>query len=263
METDLIAQIGLSGFGALFLASLVAMSELGMRLGRWFSPRFDESSRAESGTIQSGVIGILALLLGFSFAMAVSRFDRRKLLVVEEANAIGTTHLRTRLLPEADGRELRTLLERYVSNRLSLAGSRGEIGRRRLAEAEHLQKQLWSKAATVAQRDPHSIMAGLLLQSLNETIDLHAKRLEARANHVPTAVLLALFLSATVTMAWVGFGIGLGLRRAFLTRLILSLLVTSIVLIIVDLDRPDRGIIKVSQATMRDLQRNFREELSP
>jgi hypothetical protein len=263
METDLIDQLGLAGFGAAFLLSTLAVSELGLRLGRWYEPRFDDPGRSEVSTIQSGVLGILALLLGFSFAMAVSRYDLRKQLVVEEANAIGTTHLRTRTLPDPEGRELRALLERYVSLRVALIGADRETLRRRIAESEHLQVELWSKAAAVAVRDPHSIMAGLLLQSLNDTIDLHAKRKMARTNHVPTAVIAALFLSTVVAMAFVGFGLGLGVRRAFLTRLILSLLITLIVLIIADLDRPDRGIIRVSQAAMLDLQRGFRDQPVP
>src|SRR5262245_23780758 len=98
---------------ALFLVLLLA-GAAGFRYGRRRSPQTDERTRSYEVTLQGAILGLLGLLLGFTFAMAVSRFDSRKRLVVDEANALGTAFLRARLLPEPERTEVATLLRRYL-----------------------------------------------------------------------------------------------------------------------------------------------------
>jgi hypothetical protein len=105
----------------IFLVStgaLLLFTELGFLLGRKAGRTTSDRARSQIGAIQAAILGLLALLLGFTFAMAMSRFDIRKQLVLDEANAIGTTYLRTQLLPEPQRQELAELLRRYVRVRL-------------------------------------------------------------------------------------------------------------------------------------------------
>jgi hypothetical protein len=135
-------------------------------------------------TIQAAVLGLLALLLGFTFSMAASRFEARKELVRDETNAIGTTYLRTQFLPEPYKSNAARLLRQYVDTRLELQQfshipeSLADINVR----TAHLQDQLWSEAVAVADRDPRSVPTGLFIQALNEVIDGHGK--VARCNRI-------------------------------------------------------------------------------
>ena len=129
---------------------------------------------------------------------------------------------------------------------------------RRSRESERLQREVWSRAANLAKAEPRSIPAGLLLQSLNEMIDLHASRLGAARNHIPSTVLAALILVAIAAMGWVGASFGSTGRRGTVTTLILSALIAFVIAMIVDLDQPRSGLIRVSQTPLIDLQRAFR-----
>src|SRR5205823_623509 len=166
---------------------LLLTTELGFRLARRCRAGIDDSVRSQVSIIQGAILGLLGLIAGFTFAMSVSRFDLRKAVILDEANAIGTTYLRAEFLPDPARGELKALLRRYVDVRLEFFAAGADIPRARDAEAEigRLQAELWSRAAAVTRRDPHSIATGLFIQSLNETIDLDAKQFAALENHVP------------------------------------------------------------------------------
>ncbi len=185
-------------------------------------------------------------MLGFTFAMAVSRFETRKQLVIEEANAIGTAALRARLLPLSHREEALTLFRRYVDARLA-EGPPEE-------ETERLQERLWSLASAVAETDTRSVTAGLFLESRNEAIDSKSRRDAALTNPVPESVLLLLFIMCVVALGVVGYGAGLAGGRTTVAIVSLSLLIALVVLVIVDLDRPGRGLIRVGQRSMVSLR---------
>ena len=124
--------------------------------------------------------------------------------------------------------------------------------------SERVQREVWSRAASLARAEPRSIPDGLLLQSLNEMIDLHALRLGAARNHIPPTVMTALVIVAIVAMGWVGASFGCTGRRGTVTTLILSALIAFVIAVIVDLDQPRAGLIRVSQAPLTDLQHLFR-----
>ena len=118
-------------------------------------------------------VGLLALLLGFSFCMGQTRYDVRRRLVVDEANAVATSRLRTFAVSEPTGSEMRVLLDAYVESRLIIVRTRSERDiKAAIAESERLQREVWSRAASLAKADPRSIPVDWLLQSLNEMIDL-------------------------------------------------------------------------------------------
>ncbi len=137
----------------LFGASLVFFllgDEIGFRLGRRRSAGVSEDARSQIITVQGAMLGLLALLLGFTFSMAMSRFEVRKQQILEESNAIGTTSLRAQMLPEPQRKEFAGLLRKYVGARLQFyqAGVERQRFQEARAQTEALQARLWSLAAS-------------------------------------------------------------------------------------------------------------------
>ena len=232
---------------AVLLGLLLVATEVGFRRGRVIRASLEDPAKSELTTLQGAMIGLLALLLAFSFAMAESRFDTRRQLVIAEANAIGTTYLRSKTLAEPYQVKVVKLLQDYVGNRLEYyaAGMEQQNLDEVNNQTDQLQTQLWSQAMDAANKDPHYIPAGLFISSLNEVIDLRTKRDIARQNHVPESVLLLLFLVAILAMGIVGFGCGIGDWRNLSVTVTMSLIITLVILVTMDLDRPRRGLIRV------------------
>jgi hypothetical protein len=176
--------------------------------------------------------------------------------VLDEANAIGTTYLRAELLPEPYATKAAYLLRQYVANRIGFFSA--GIDQARLeadnAEAAQLQGQLWAIAQAASAQDNRAIPTGLFVQSLNETIDLQATRLAAFQNRVPETVIWLLLGVAVATAGVVGYNNGLGDRRHAFGAITLIVLITIIIWVIIDIDRPRRGLIQVSQQRMISLQ---------
>jgi hypothetical protein len=235
-----------------FLAGALATLVVGFRAGLRYSDRSDESDKTHFGALQSSVLVLLALLLGFTFLMAVSRFDTRKALVLDEANAIGTTFLRSKLLPAAQRDAAPALLRAYVA--ASLAFYNAGIDRALLdaanAEASRIQDQLWALAAVAAAQDQRSVTTGLFIQSLNDVIDIREKRQVALDNHVPEAVIYLLLVVWGAALGLLAYGCGLARRRRLPSNALFALLIAIVLTTILDIDRPRRGLIKVSQDSL-------------
>ena len=242
----------------LALAGLLALSgELGYRLGR--RPRKVPTVREETQftSIEVALLALLSLLLGFTFAMALSRFELRKEMVVRESNAIGTAALRSQFLPASHHDEVSQLFRRYVAIRLDavLRTRQFSPARRELdAETKRLQTRLWKIAATAAAGDPRSVPLGLFTHAVNELIDIKATRDVAVANHVPESVLLMLFGFAVLAAGILGYGNALAGARIRIPAAIYSVVVVLVILLIIDLDRPQEGLARVSQESMIQLQ---------
>jgi hypothetical protein len=245
-----------------FIALLVAL-EVGYRLGRRARANIDDTAKSQSGTIQGAIIGVLALLLAFTLSMAIARFDTRRQLVLDEADAIGTTYLRAKLLPAPYATSAADLLRQYVANRLEFYNAGIDEARFLAAndQAAKLQGQLWSIATAASAQDNRAVPTGLFVQTLNDTIDLQAKRLAATRNTVPETVSLLLLAVAIATVAIVGYNSGLSSRRHLFATLTLVILITVIIWVLIDLDRPRRGLILISQQSMIELQQTMQQDL--
>jgi hypothetical protein len=244
------------GIPALLLAMVEGCFQVGRRVA---ARRRTEASRTQLTTIQGALLGLLALLLGFSFAMAEARYQTRKDLVIEESNAIGTAFLRAQLLPDPPRAEIARLLECYVDARVAFHAAGYDRARlhRASAEAERLQAELWARGAAVAQLDVQAETTALFLQSLNDVIDLHARRIVALENRVPKTILVLLLFVGAISCGLIGYGNGLGGDRNLLMTLLLVLVYCAVMLMIVDLDRPDRGLVRVPQQSMLRLRRSL------
>jgi hypothetical protein len=233
-------------------AAVVLLStEAGWRLGNYRRQRPQHEKDAPVGAIVGATLGLLAFLLAFTFGMAASRYDTRRQLVLQEANAIGTTYLRADMLPEPQRSEIRTLLREYAALRVA------SVSPSKLAEAivrsGDVQEQLWAAAVALGAQSPNSIVGGLFIQSLNETIDLDAIRVTAGRNRIPDAIWLALSAVTMLTMAAMGYQFGLTGEHSWPVTIILALAFTTVLVLIADLDRPQAGMIQVSQQAMLDL----------
>lgn len=222
----------------------------------------DSLEKGDIALIIGGVMTLLALLLGFTYSMSAARFEQRRQLVIEEANAIGTTYLRVGTLPEPRSSEIQELLRRYAALRAEIASTRAP-GPEKIRELDSRAKQLhgllWAPAAALARENPNAVTS-IFLVTLNEMIDLHAKRLAAFRNRVPFSIYLVLFVVSAILLWLVGNYFGLQLKRIRLLTTVLALLVASVMWLILDLDQPVRGAIKTSQQSILDLHRDLSQE---
>jgi hypothetical protein len=229
---------------------ILAASEIGRRLGMLSGRRGQENI----STMEAAILGLLALMIGFTFSMALSRFEARRDAVLNEANAIGTTALRARLLPAPHRAECLKLLREYVQIRLSVTRripSAAEMSAA-IARSNAIQEALWQQATAVAARDSAMVPTGLFIQTLNEMIDNQQKRLAAIGNQVPNIILIALYGIAIVASAFAGFAAGLEGQHSRLPIYAMGLLTSAMILLIQDLDRPGDGFVSVSQQPMLD-----------
>ncbi|HBK04399.1 MAG TPA: hypothetical protein DDZ81_00905 [Acetobacteraceae bacterium] len=235
---------------------LVAASEAGRFLGMRWARRQPDARAPELTSLEGAGLGLLALLIGFTFAMALNRFDTRLKGVLEEANAISTTELRARLLPEPQATEARKLLGDYAKVRIDLIRGPGDSASldRAVHRSTELQAELWRSAVAASAADPRSVSTGLFVNSLNEMIDLQEIRLAAGRNRVPPAVLLLLDGVAIVAIGLSSYVGGLAGRWGRIPHTILALMIGIVIAMVADIDRSRSGLITVSQQTMLNLE---------
>jgi len=256
MIEKIVSNVLMNPWMLLSCVSLIMLlfAEAGYRFGAAKHRNESDSGDKQSGAIQGAVLGLLGLLLGFSFAMAVGRHDARRSLVTEEANSIGTTWLRADFLPEPHRHEVKGLLETYT--RLRIEGFRNadnpEAFIPLLKEVAEIHNKLWSHAIAVAAEQPTPITASFVT-TLNETIDLHAMRMAAGRNRVPAAVWLLLFVVAGCGACSSGFQSGAFGRRSFFNQLVFPGLIAIVITLISDIDNPRKGLVGMNQQPMEEL----------
>jgi hypothetical protein len=238
----------------IFLVSLVlilAASELGHWLGR----RTHGRTSSNFATLEASILGLLALMISFTFAMALSRYDTRRDAVLNEANAIGTTALRARLLPQPHSTECLNLLREYVKIRLDITQRTPSVSEldSAIARSNAIQESLWQQVKAVTAKDNGLVPTGLFIQTLNDMIDNQEKRLTAGRNRVPNIVLFALYGITFIAITFTGYAAGLESRRWRPEVYVTGLVATAVILLIQDLDRPSAGFITVSQQPMIDV----------
>jgi hypothetical protein len=235
------------------LAAVLLSMEVGFRLGRYRSQRPEYEKESSVGAVVGATLGLLGFMLAFIFSAAGSRFDARRQAVLEEANAIGTTYLRAGLLPEGRGKTVRPLLRQYVDVRLEAVRT-GDI-EGAIRRSEELHGRLWAEAEAAGTKHPESIQVGLFVQALNETIDLHTTRLVAGLySRIPLTVWIALYSLTALSMMGVGYHAGLTSKTRSLAFPLLAITFSAVMLLVVDLDRPREGMLRVSQQALVDLR---------
>jgi hypothetical protein len=240
---------------ALFVISFIVLwiiLEIGFRFARRAGEHIDPERHEQIVGTRNDVAVLLSLLLGFTLAMVLSRYDLRKQLVVEEANAIETTGLRARMLPESARDASQELLREYTDARIAFseAGLNTQNLEAAIKRSKRIQNDLWQQAIVAARQNPTAI-TGLFISSLNETIDLDTKRWAALKNRIPAAIWLMLALLSVLTCLMVGYSY----RRRFVpSMLVPPLMIAIVVTLIADLDTPGSGLIRIGHESIERLK---------
>lgn len=237
-------------FGLLLWGAL----EAGYRGGRWRHVHTPDEQVQPVGAMVASILGLLALVLGFTFSIAASRFDARREAVLQESNAIGTAYLRTRLLTPDLHKQSAAALKEYVDIRLQ--GVKSGDPTAAIARSEELHEVLWKLAITAAEQKPESEMVELYVDSLNKVIDLNEVRVQAGLrSRIPLVMWGGLLVMSLLSMAAVGYQSGLTNSRRSPVKLAMIVAFTIVLALIADLDRSHKGLFRIGQQAMVDVQK--------
>lgn len=253
--SQFLDQIPLWAAYLLTVLVLLLALEGGYRLGGYVQKRWPDQDTTNVNTMVAASLAFLGFLLAFLIGMAVNLFNERLHLVIEEANAIGTTYLRAEYVADPIATESRQLLREYVSQRLALT----EPGQFDLAvsRSQEIQDELWNRAVALAKDHPDPV-TGLYISALNDLIDLHTERVIIRFYvRVPQSVLVGVYLVAALTLVLIGVQGSYSGKRNYLALIIMVLILSVVFLLIIDLNRPNQGLIQVPQKALLDLQQQF------
>lgn len=239
-----------------FCALFALVIEVGFRLGRNSKDRENPDIRAHVVALQSAALVLLALLLGFTFAMSISRFDARHNLLVTEVNATKAAFLRSQYLPQPQHQEVVALLKEYVSARTDfyVAATQDARFRELSAITSRIEERLWTIATEASSTDARARPLQLFAESVNDMVDSSEKRRAALDNHVPEAVIFLLLSVSGVALGFVSYGCGLAGHRRLVMNTIFAVLIATFITIILDIDRPRRGLIQVDHSSILRLK---------
>lgn len=229
---------------------MVACLEVGYRFGCRSVAKEPGLGQEGIGSVEAAVFALFGLLLAFSFAGATSRLDAQRQLVVTEANAIGTAYLRVDLLPVSDQSEIRRFFRSYLDTRLRVYEKLPDIAaaEREMAHAAGLQKAIWIAAVASSRKDPSGTSARLLLPALNEMIDITTTRTIALHTHLPSLIFALLIAVALLSGLVAGYAIARSRCHSWLHILLYAGVVAITVYVVIDLEYPHYGLIRLDTA---------------
>ncbi len=238
----------------LILVLALLAADLGFRLGRRWRAGQPGESRSTSATITTAALALIAFFLAVLVGMAVDRFDGRRLLVADEANAIETTWLRAGYLTDPYRANVRGILVDYTGQRLDLVDPLRHADA--LTRSRELTRALWAQAEDVTRANPDSPSVVIFDEAVNATIDIGARREIALATwQLPWTVWLSAYLLAFTGMVLVGFNNGVRGDRNLVPTALLALIFAIVMSLIIDLDRPAQGVLQVGQEALIEVQR--------
>jgi len=242
---------------------VVAADEAGYRLGRAVHRRSEDEKESPVSAISAAILALTAFMLAFTFGIVTDRYDARKALVRDEANAIGTAYLRSDFLPEPDRGEAAHLFAEYVDRRLRVVQSQGlDQAHRALIESDRIQRQLWDMAVVNARKDMNSDVAALYIEAMNSVVELHATRVAVGLHaRVPLGIWLVLGVLVILGFASIGYQTAIAGSRRSRALPILALSFAMVIMLIASLDRPMGGFITVSQQPLEDLKASIATDL--
>jgi hypothetical protein len=232
----------------LFLVVLTFfLLSLSARIGAYFRRKrqnLDEADHSDLELIVTAVLTLLALIIGFSFSMAINRYDQRKSYEEAEANAIGTEYLRADLLPAADAERVRTLLRDYLNQRILFYQSRNEHATGQInARTAQLQTELWSavQALPLAQQTP---VVALAVSGMNDVLNSQGYTQAAWWNRIPVGAWILMISVAICSNVLIGYGMH-RVDAGGIRLIVLPVVLCIAFFLIADIDSPRRGIIRV------------------
>jgi hypothetical protein len=235
-------------FAVLWLSTLVGDS-----FRKWLRP-LEEKERHDFGVIQAATLTLLGLIIGFTFSMAVSRYDQRKNYEAAEANAIGTEYVRADMLSAADAARVRELLKSYLDQRVQFYKTR-DVGQLRQIDTHtaQLQNELWSTVQVRAAAQPTPVVA-LAVSGMNDVFNSKGYTQAAWWNRIPVAAWVLLVAIAIGCNLLIGYGAHRTNRALFL---VFPLAVSVSFFLIADIDSPRGGVIRVAPQSLLSLSQSL------
>jgi hypothetical protein len=240
---------------ALIIFATVGTATLaGLVLGRYLR-KHSATLREPFSVLQAALLGVVGLILAFGLSLAVGRYEDRRAATVAEANAIGTTYLRAQLIAEPARSRSLELLRRYTTLAVAMAHEIPDSPamRRTVAAQGVLQRRLWRLAGQAIAAAPVASAPRLYVDSLNSTIDQQSVRVASLNNRVPGAVLGLEVIGAAIALALLALHISI-LGRGLVAMVGAAALVTVLLLVTFDLDRPTRGLIEVPATPLESVR---------
>lgn len=240
---------------ALLIFAVVGGACLAGALAGRYLRRHTDTLREPMGVLQAALLGIVGLILAFGLSLAVGRYEARRASVVAEANAIGTTYLRAQLIAEPARTESLDLLRRYADLALQVTEEipASSAMKRTMAAESAVQRRLWSLAGEAIAGAPTASAPRLYVDSLNDMIDQQTVRSAALNNRVPGAVLGLEVIAAAVALGLLALYLAV-LGRGPVSVIAAAVLVTLLLLVTFDLDRPTRGLITVPATPLESVR---------
>lgn len=232
--------------GTLLLGVLLCL-RIGWRSGRARLLADGDDATAGLGALEGAIYALMGLLIAFTFTGAAARFEHRRDLIVEEANAIGTAWLRLDLLDAGTRSDVRDLFRQYLDARMegyASIGDRGAVAAA-MGKSAELQNAIWTRLVTAAREDPTPRIATAVLPSANEMFDLANTRVLATNQHPPIAIYLMLAFLVLVSALFAGFGMAKARSQSILHVVGFAAIVSIAVYLILDLEFPRLGLLRV------------------
>jgi hypothetical protein len=246
--------------GALFLG-IIFLLELGRRIRLARMEREGDPGKGV-GAVEGAVYGLLGLLIAFTFSGAATRYDSRRLLIVEEANAIGTAYLRLDLLPAEPRASLQEKFRQYVESRLEIYRKLPDLkaAKAALDKSASYQNAIWAEAVAACQSGSVPSAPMLLLPALNEMIDITTTRTVGAQVHPPFVVYVLLMGLALVSALLAGFSMGENPSHNWLHTFLYAAVLSLAIYVILDLEYPRMGLIRIDAADqlLMDVRQSMR-----
>jgi hypothetical protein len=238
-------------YALLLFFGMLILLEAGRRLGVRRRPKESEGERGNLGTVEGAVFALFGLMVAFTFSGAASRFNDKRMLVAEEANAIGTAYLRLDLVPQKAQIELQELFRRYLDSRLETYHKLPNMvaAEIEMAKSKKIQEEIWMEALTATRLpDSHPDAGKLLLPALNSMIDITTTRTMALQIHPPRIIYALLFGLGLICSLLVGYRMASGQNRSWLHIFGFTVMTVIIVYVILDAEYPRAGLIRLETA---------------
>lgn len=254
MTTPFLDQFPVPVVFLLFAVVTLAFFEVGYRIGTWWQDRMPGDQEGPTDMLVGSLLALMAFVLAITMGMAADRFDVRRGLVLADANAIGTTFQRADYLPPAEAEQVKELMREYLP--LRVAGDDRAQVLANVQRSLELQAELRAITAAVAASGHSPDLVSSFGESVNEIISLHEARVVAGLYaRVPETILVLLLAGSALSLAMVGYSGGLRHRRSILSAVVMIVALGAVTALVVDLDRPQDGFLRVSQQPLLDVQR--------
>lgn len=242
------------GLGFVLFAIVLGTTAIGLLVGRSLR-KHKETLKEPYGALQAALLGVVGLILAFGLTMAVGRYETRRSAVVDDANAIGTAYLRAQTLAEPQRSESLALMRQYTDADLRLAHSvpNSPAARAAVADGSLIQRRLWNLAGQALDGAPNANSTRLYVDSLNSMIDMQTVRVASLNNRIPSEVLVLEIVGAALALGLLALYLAI-VGRGVITVIFAAALVTMLLLVTFDLDRPIRGLITVPDAALTSLR---------